>query len=91
MNQKDSITMRLFQVFLYLRKEDKGSFLPQNLLVETQVLALPAGAPDEREQGGGGVQQAWSRPQTVPKGRSELWSEREGGQAMGEAVIMVSS
>ena len=37
------------------RKEDKGSFLPQNLLVETQVLALPAGAPDEREQGDGGV------------------------------------
>ena len=71
-------------------KEDKGSFLPQNLLVETQVLALPAGAPDEREQGSGGVKQAWPHPQNVPKGRSELSSEREGGQAIGEAVVMQS-
>ena len=32
----------------WVRKEDKGSFSPQNLLVEDLRVALPAGAPDER-------------------------------------------
>ena len=42
---------------LLQRKEDKGSFLPRNLRVVVQMVALPAGAPDEREQGSEGVQQ----------------------------------
>ena len=37
------------------RNEESGSFLPQNRLVVAQGFALPAGAPDERELGDGGV------------------------------------
>ena len=66
MIQQDSFVLHQW-FWCYRQKEDKRSFLPQNLLAETQVFALPAGAPDEREQGGGGVQQAWSRLQNVPK------------------------
>ena len=38
-----------------LRKEDKASFSPQNLLVDSHGDALPAGAPDRRGRGGVGI------------------------------------
>ena len=79
------------QNVIYVAERRYGKFPTSEPPCWDPGVALLAGAPDRREQGGGGVQKAWSRPQIVPKGRSELYFEREGGQAMGEAVIMMSS
>ena len=65
------------------RKEDKGSFLPQNLLVETQVLALPAGAPDEREQGGGGFSRLDRVRRLYPKAALSFGLKEKGVKPWG--------